>query len=56
LTEAVIEEIIKPILPSEMLTQQTKYLVNPTGRFVVGGPKGVWGFKGGKFFFVNYCG
>ena len=38
-TEAIIEEIIKPVLPKEWL-QNTRYLVNPTGRFVVGGPQG----------------
>ncbi|MFW9610291.1 MAG: methionine adenosyltransferase, partial [Aquaspirillum sp.] len=38
LTEAVIEDIIKPVLPAHMLTAETKYLINPTGRFVIGGP------------------
>jgi S-adenosylmethionine synthetase len=36
----VIEEIIKPVLPKELLTAEVRYLVNPTGRFVVGGPHG----------------
>ena len=40
LTEAVIEEIIKPVLPKDLVSKKIKYLVNPTGRFVVGGPKG----------------
>jgi hypothetical protein len=38
--EAVIEEIIKPVFPKHMLKNDTKYLVNPTGRFVIGGPMG----------------
>ena len=41
LIEAVIEEIIKPTLPAEWLDKNTKYLVNPTGRFVIGGPLGI---------------
>ena len=40
LSEAVIEEVIKPVLPKKMLSGETRYLVNPTGRFVVGGPMG----------------
>ena len=56
LTEAVIEEIIKPILPSEMLNEQTKYLVNPTGRFVVGGPMGDCGLTGRKIIVDTYGG
>ncbi|MFM7385905.1 MAG: methionine adenosyltransferase, partial [Betaproteobacteria bacterium] len=40
LREAVIEEIIKPVLPKALLQGEVKYLVNPTGRFVVGGPQG----------------
>lgn len=38
LQEAVMEEIIKPILPAEWLTSATKFFINPTGRFVIGGP------------------
>ncbi len=56
LTEAVIEEIIKPELPKEMLTEQTKYLVNPTGRFVVGGPMGDCGLTGRKIIVDTYGG
>jgi len=56
LTEAVIEEIIKPILPKEMLTEQTNYLVNPTGRFVVGGPMGDCGLTGRKIIVDTYGG
>ncbi|MGN6906250.1 methionine adenosyltransferase, partial [Neisseria sp. P0015.S006] len=40
LKNAVIEHIIKPVLPSELMTDETKYLINPTGRFVIGGPQG----------------
>ena len=56
LTEAVIEEIIKPILPKEMMNEQTKYLVNPTGRFVVGGPMGDCGLTGRKIIVDTYGG
>lgn len=56
LSEAVIEEIIKPILPAEMLTANTKYLVNPTGRFVVGGPMGDCGLTGRKIIVDTYGG
>ena len=53
--EAVIEEIIKPILPREWL-QNTKYLVNPTGRFVIGGPQGDCGLTGRKIIVDTYGG
>lgn len=56
LTEAVIEEIIKPILPKEMMNEQTNYLVNPTGRFVVGGPMGDCGLTGRKIIVDTYGG
>jgi S-adenosylmethionine synthetase len=55
LVEAVIEEIIKPILPDEWL-QQTKYYVNPTGRFVIGGPQGDCGLTGRKIIVDTYGG
>ncbi len=48
LEEAVIEEIVKPVLPADMLTADTKYLINPTGRFVIGGPVGDCGLTGRK--------
>ena len=48
LKNAVIEHIIKPVLPSELLTDETKYLINPTGRFVIGGPQGDCGLTGRK--------
>ncbi len=56
LSEAVIEEIIKPVLPKEMLTADTRYLVNPTGRFVVGGPMGDAGLTGRKIIVDTYGG
>ncbi len=55
LEEAVIEEIIKPVLPKEMLNADTRYLVNPTGRFVIGGPMGDCGLTGRKII-VDTCG
>ena len=56
LSEAVIEEIIKPVLPKEMLTAKTRYLINPTGRFVVGGPSGDCGLTGRKIIVDSYGG
>ena len=56
ISEAVIEEIIKPVLPKEMLTDQTRYLINPTGRFVVGGPHGDCGLTGRKIIVDSYGG
>jgi S-adenosylmethionine synthetase len=56
LTEAVIEEIIKPVLPSELISNRIKYLVNPTGRFVVGGPMGDCGLTGRKIIVDSYGG
>jgi len=56
LQEAVMEEIIKPILPSEWLGKQTKYFINPTGRFVVGGPMGDCGLTGRKIIVDTYGG
>ncbi len=54
-TEAIIEEIIKPVLPKEWL-HNTRYLVNPTGRFVVGGPQGDCGLTGRKIIVDTYGG
>jgi S-adenosylmethionine synthetase len=54
--EAVREEIIKPVLPKEWLTEDTKYLINPTGRFVVGGPQGDCGLTGRKIIVDTYGG
>ncbi|PXW84966.1 methionine adenosyltransferase [Nitrosomonas sp. Nm84] len=56
LTEAVIEEIIKPVLPAEMISDRINYLVNPTGRFVVGGPMGDCGLTGRKIIVDSYGG
>jgi len=54
--EAVIEEIIRPILPSELIKGEIKYLVNPTGRFVIGGPQGDCGLTGRKIIVDTYGG
>ena len=54
--EAVIEEIIKPVLPQELIKGEIKYLVNPTGRFVVGGPQGDCGLTGRKIIVDTYGG
>ncbi len=56
LTEAVIEEIIKPVLPKDMLGPDLRYLVNPTGRFVIGGPMGDAGLTGRKIIVDSYGG
>lgn len=56
LKAAVIEEIIKPILPAAMLSKDTEYLVNPTGRFVIGGPVGDCGLTGRKIIVDTYGG
>jgi S-adenosylmethionine synthetase len=56
LVEAVIEEIIKPVLPANMVTGATKFLVNPTGRFVIGGPVGDCGITGRKIIVDTYGG
>ncbi|MCB5185531.1 methionine adenosyltransferase [Methylobacillus gramineus] len=54
--EAVIEEIIKPALPQELIKGEIKYLVNPTGRFVIGGPQGDCGLTGRKIIVDTYGG
>ncbi len=54
--EGVMEEIIKPVLPSEWLSQNTKYFINPTGRFVIGGPMGDCGLTGRKIIVDTYGG
>ncbi|MDY0013614.1 MAG: methionine adenosyltransferase [Rhodocyclaceae bacterium] len=56
ISEAVIEEIIKPVLPKELLQGQVRYLINPTGRFVVGGPHGDCGLTGRKIIVDTYGG
>lgn len=54
--EATIEEIIKPMLPKELIKGDIKYLVNPTGRFVIGGPQGDCGLTGRKIIVDTYGG
>ena len=56
LREAVMEEIIKPVLPSKWIDKRTKYHINPTGRFVVGGPVGDCGLTGRKIIVDTYGG
>jgi S-adenosylmethionine synthetase len=56
LSEAVIEEVIKPVLPKELLNDKVRYLINPTGRFVVGGPHGDCGLTGRKIIVDTYGG
>lgn len=56
LEEAVMEHIIKPVLPSEWLTTKTKYHINPTGAFVIGGPMGDAGLTGRKIIVDTYGG
>ena len=52
----ITEEIVKPSLPAELLSSNTKYLINPTGRFVVGGPQGDSGLTGRKIIVDTYGG
>ena len=56
LREAIVEEVIKPNLPSKLLDGNTKFLVNPTGRFVIGGPVGDSGLTGRKIIVDTYGG
>ncbi|MBT3707395.1 MAG: methionine adenosyltransferase [Proteobacteria bacterium] len=56
LSDAVIEEIIKPVLPANMISAETRFLVNPTGRFVIGGPHGDCGLTGRKIIVDTYGG
>jgi S-adenosylmethionine synthetase len=56
LKEAVMEEIIKPVLPADMVSKDTKYFINPTGRFVIGGPVGDCGLTGRKIIVDTYGG
>ena len=56
LQEAVLEEIIKPVLPAEWLDKNTRYFINPTGRFVIGGPVGDCGLTGRKIIVDTYGG
>src|SRR5690606_5737671 len=52
----MIEHVIKPIIPAELLSAETKILVNPTGRFVIGGPQGDSGLTGRKIIVDTYGG
>jgi len=56
LREAVIEQVIKPVLPKDLVKGNVKYLVNPTGRFVIGGPQGDCGLTGRKIIVDTYGG
>jgi S-adenosylmethionine synthetase len=56
LKEAVMEEIIRPVLPTEWLHKDTKYFINPTGSFVIGGPQGDCGLTGRKIIVDSYGG
>jgi len=56
LREFIIDECIKKIIPSNLLTKETQYLINPTGRFVIGGPHGDTGLTGRKIIIDTYGG
>ncbi len=56
LKEAIMEEVVRPVLPSGLVTSKTKFFINPTGRFVVGGPMGDSGLTGRKIIVDTYGG
>ncbi len=56
LKEAIIEEVVKPVIPARFLTADTKFHINPTGRFVIGGPQGDTGLTGRKIIVDTYGG
>lgn len=56
LREAVIEEIIKHVIPAELITKDTHYFINPTGQFIIGGPQGDCGLTGRKIIVDTYGG
>jgi len=56
LREAVMDEIIKPVLPADLLDKDTKFFINPTGNFVIGGPVGDCGLTGRKIIVDTYGG
>ncbi len=56
LQEAVIEEIVRPVLPEELIGKKINFLINPTGRFVIGGPQGDCGLTGRKIIVDTYGG
>jgi S-adenosylmethionine synthetase len=56
LKEAIVEEVIRSVIPADLLTPETKFHVNPTGRFVIGGPQGDTGLTGRKIIVDTYGG
>ncbi len=56
LKEAIIEEVVRKVIPAELLDEHTKYYINPTGRFVIGGPMGDCGLTGRKIIVDTYGG
>ncbi len=54
--EGIVENVIRPVIPENLLTSRTKFFINPTGRFVVGGPKGDAGLTGRKIIIDTYGG
>jgi len=56
LKEAIIEEVVRPVIPAALLTPTTKFHINPTGRFVIGGPQGDTGLTGRKIIVDTYGG
>jgi S-adenosylmethionine synthetase len=56
LSEAVLEKVIRPVVPAELLDKNTKYHINPTGKFVIGGPQGDTGLTGRKIIVDTYGG
>ena len=56
LREMIIERVIKPVIPADMLDENTKFLVNPTGQFIIGGPQGDSGLTGRKIIVDTYGG
>ncbi len=56
LREALVEEVIKKVIPAEMMDEKTRFFVNPTGRFVIGGPQGDCGLTGRKIIVDTYGG
>ena len=54
--EDMIERVVKPVIPAELLSAETRYFINPTGRFVIGGPAGDSGLTGRKIIVDTYGG